>query len=288
MNFSILNFFTVAPLLYFGIWLIAQESLLGSERLASYLKGAKKHGREKDSSRVDNSSEFKNPSQSKSPSRDKNFTRNRTVHLSKSRNLEHITLIATVLVLVLTGTFAIAFKYAKTPLFVLITIVMSVAWLQKKKLKDEKNALQARLDGELPGLIQMLTLMIASGISPLRAIELIALNADSELSSELLQVLERVRQGDSSSQALEVFARRVNTLDARRFSNAISMALERGSPLIPVLSALVGDARNEEKVRLLRRVGKSEIALMVPVVFLLLPISVLFALFPSFAGLQKF
>jgi tight adherence protein C len=66
------------------------------------------------------------------------------------------------------------------------------------------------------------------------------------------------------------------------------MALERGSPLIPVLSALVGDARNEEKVRLLRRVGKAEIALMVPVVFLLLPISVLFALFPSFVGLQMF
>jgi tight adherence protein C len=130
--------------------------------------------------------------------------------------------------------------------------------------------------------------MVASGISPLRAIELIALDTNSELSSELFQILERVRQGDSSSQALEVFARRVNTLDARRFSNAISMALERGSPLIPVLSALVGDARNEEKVRLLRRVGKAEIALMVPVVFLLLPISVLFALFPSFVGLQMF
>ena len=264
MNSPILNFFAVAPLLYFGIWLIAQESLLGSDRLASYMKGSKYLGR------------------------DKNSTRNVAIHLTQPRNLEHITLIATVLVLVLMGTVAIALKYAKTPLFVLITIFTSVAWLQKKKLKDQEIAWQRRLDGELPGLIQMLTLMIASGISPLRAIELIALNTNSELSSELLQILDRVRQGDSSSQALEAFARRVNTLDARRFSNAISMALERGSPLIPVLSGLVGDARNEEKVRLLRRVGKSEIALMVPVVFLLLPISVLFALFPSFTGLQMF
>lgn len=264
MNSPILNFFAVAPLLYFGIWLIAQESLLGSDRLASYMKGSKYLGR------------------------DKNSTRNVAIHLTQPKNLENITLIATVLILVLVGTLAIALKYAKTPLFVLITIFTSVAWLQKKKLENEQDAWQARLDGELPGLIQMLTLMIASGISPLRAIELIALNTDSELSSELLQILERVRQGDSSSQALEAFARRVNTLDARRFSNAISMALERGSPLIPVLSALVGDARNEEKVRLLRRVGKSEIALMVPVVFLLLPISVLFALFPSFTGLQMF
>lgn len=281
MNFPILNFFAIAPLLYFGIWLIAQESLLGSQRLAKYMKGATNLGRTNDLS------------QTKNLSRTKNSTRNRTIHLSnpglsRTRNLENLTLVVTVLVLVLIGALAIALKYAKTPLFVLITILTSAAWLQRKKLKDQENAWQESIEGELPGLIQMLTLMIASGISPLRAIELIALNTDSELSSELLQLLERVRQGDSSSQALEAFARRVNTLNARRFSNAISMALERGSPLIPVLSALVGDARNEEKVRLLRRVGKSEIALMVPVVFLLLPISVLFALFPSFSGLQMF
>jgi tight adherence protein C len=256
MNFPVLNFFTVAPLLYFGIWLIAQESLLGSERLANYMKGLTNPGRVKDSTRT--------------------------------RNLEHLTLVTTALLLVLLGILAIALNYAKTPLFMLITICTLAAWLQKKKLKDKQDAWQERLDSELPGLIQMLTLMVASGISPLRAIELIALDTNSELSYELIQILERVRQGDSSSQALEVFARRVNTLDARRFSNAISMALERGSPLIPVLSALVGDARNEEKVRLLRRVGKAEIALMVPVVFLLLPISVLFALFPSFVGLQMF
>jgi tight adherence protein C len=256
MNFPVLNFFAVAPLLYCGIWLIAQESLLGSERLASYMKGLTNPGRVKD--------------------------------LTRTRNLEHLTLVTTALLLVLLGILVIALNYAKTPLFMVITICTLGVWLQKKKLKDQQDAWQERLDSELPGLIQMLTLMIASGISPLRAIELIALETNSDLSSELLQILERVRQGDSSSQALEAFARRVNTLDARRFSNAISMALERGSPLIPVLSALSGDARNEEKVRLLRRVGKAEIALMVPVVFLLLPISVLFALFPSFVGLQMF
>ena len=256
MNFPVLNFFAVAPLLYLGIWLIAQESLLGSERLANYMKGVTNPGRSKDSTRT--------------------------------RNFEYLTLVTTVLILVLLAILVIALNYVKTPLFVLISIGTLAAWLQKKKLKDQQDAWQGRLDSELPGLIQMLTLMIASGISPLRAIELIALDTKSELSSELLQILERVRQGDSSSQALDAFARRVNTLDARRFSNAISMALERGSPLIPVLSALVGDARNEEKVRLLRRVGKAEIALMVPVVFLLLPISVLFALFPSFMGLQMF
>jgi tight adherence protein C len=39
---------------------------------------------------------------------------------------------------------------------------------------------------------------------------------------------------------------------------------------------------------MLRRAGKAEIALLLPVVFLLLPISVLFALFPSITQLQAF
>jgi tight adherence protein C len=134
----------------------------------------------------------------------------------------------------------------------------------------------------------MLTLMISSGIAPLRAIEIISERCESNLSFELGILIDQVKRGESSSQALDLFAKRIDTLDSRRFSNAISMALERGSPLIPVLTSLVSDVRNEEKFRLLKRAGKAEIALMVPVVFLLLPISVVFALYPSFTNMQMF
>jgi tight adherence protein C len=64
------------------------------------------------------------------------------------------------------------------------------------------------------------------------------------------------------------------------------VAIERGSPLTPILSALVRDCRVDAKNAMLRKAGKSEILLMVPVVFLLLPISVLFALFPSISQLR--
>jgi len=38
----------------------------------------------------------------------------------------------------------------------------------------------------------------------------------------------------------------------------------------------------------LQRAGKAEISLMIPIVFLILPISILFALFPSFEQLNSF
>jgi tight adherence protein C len=261
MNLEISHVLATAPILYFGIWLVAQESLVGSERFATLLN------RGKESSRIKVGERIKIPAPKK---------------------LDDIILSASILGLVFLALIFLALKYAKAPFLVTISILAFAALVQQKKMKNQELSWQRNLDAELPGLTQMLTLMISSGISPLRAIELISTRTESFLAAELRLVIDQVRLGNSSSQALDCFAKRVNTLDSRRLSNAISMALERGSPLTPVLTALVSDSRNEEKLRLLRQAGKSEIALMIPVVFLLLPISVLFALFPSFTSLQMF
>lgn len=252
MDYEILRLLVVAPFLYIGIWLVAEESLLGSDRLGKFL------------------------------------LRRREELKVRSLKIDELIFRLTIISMSLVLLILVALNYFKGPFITLISILLFAALIQQRKLKEEQQSWQKQVDAELPGLIQMLTLMISAGVSPLRSIELLSIRTSSYLSSEMRFVIERVKLGDSSSQALDAFARRVNTLESRRFSNAISMALERGSPLIPVLTALVGDTRSEEKNRLLRRVGKSEIALMVPVVFLLLPISVLFALFPSFSRLQMF
>jgi tight adherence protein C len=46
------------------------------------------------------------------------------------------------------------------------------------------------------------------------------------------------------------------------------------------------DARESSRRALIEAGGRKEIAMMVPVVFLVLPISVLFVLFPGFYGLS--
>ena len=61
----------------------------------------------------------------------------------------------------------------------------------------------------------------------------------------------------------------------------MAIAVERGTPLADVLRAQAVDVREAGKRALLEAGGRKEIAMMVPVVFLVLPVTVLFALFPG-------
>jgi tight adherence protein C len=63
------------------------------------------------------------------------------------------------------------------------------------------------------------------------------------------------------------------------------VAVERGTPLADVLRAQAMDVREAGRRRLLEIGGRKEIAMMVPVVFLILPVTVVFALYPGFVTL---
>jgi tight adherence protein C len=53
-----------------------------------------------------------------------------------------------------------------------------------------------------------------------------------------------------------------------------------------VMRAQASDVRDLGRRELMESAGRKEIAMMVPVVFLVLPITVVFALFPGFFGLS--
>ena len=59
------------------------------------------------------------------------------------------------------------------------------------------------------------------------------------------------------------------------------MAIERGTPLAEVLRSQAMDVREAGKRALLEAGGRKEISMMLPVVFMILPITVLFALYPG-------
>ncbi len=62
---------------------------------------------------------------------------------------------------------------------------------------------------------------------------------------------------------------------------AVAVAVERGSPLAEVLRAQAQDVREGGRRALMESGGRKEVLMMVPVVFLILPVTVLFAVFPS-------
>jgi tight adherence protein C len=63
--------------------------------------------------------------------------------------------------------------------------------------------------------------------------------------------------------------------------NKVSLALERGTPLAQMLSEQGVSVREEIKSRLLKQAGRNETRMLIPLVFLILPITVLFAIYPS-------
>ena len=145
-----------------------------------------------------------------------------------------------------------------------------------------------RIEAEFPAVVEMLTLAIAAGESPMSAMLRIAESADGELSKEFATVIAAVRTGEALHISLDAMGRRVKSVMIRRFIDAIVTATLRGAPLIETLSRHAVEARANQRNIIMNAAGKAEISMMIPVVFLILPISILFALWPSLTNLNLF
>ena len=83
------------------------------------------------------------------------------------------------------------------------------------------------------------------------------------------------------SDALAGVARRTSVVSVARFVEGVIVALERGTPLADVLRAQAQDVREMGRRELMEAAGRKEIQMMVPLVFGILPLTVIFAVFPG-------
>jgi tight adherence protein C len=163
----------------------------------------------------------------------------------------------------------------------------SYVLLDHELTKDIKKRREL-IESEFPAIIEMLTLAIAAGETPLSAMLRIATSADGQLPKEFQLVVAGVRSGLPINEALDAMGRRVKSVMIRRFVDALVTATLRGAPLVEVLSRHAVEARGNQRNRVMGAAGKAEISMMIPVVFLILPISILFALWPSLTNLNMF
>lgn len=147
---------------------------------------------------------------------------------------------------------------------------------------------RAEIESEFPALIEMLTLAIGAGESPSSAMRRISIRASGHLADEFSKVIKEIEAGVSFQIALDRMSRSLRSPAIRRFVDSIIISMSRGTPLIETLTHAVSESRSIERTNLLTAAGKAEITMMIPVVFLILPISILFALYPSIASLSLF
>lgn len=175
----------------------------------------------------------------------------------------------------------------KPSISLMCLLVLTFVMMRRKRTSVEK-ALCEEFDGELPTQIQLLTVLISSGISPARAVALLSTRSNSISCQKFAEVVQGIEDGESVVEALDKLVQRNQSLILRRFITSLILGIERGSSLTPILISQVRDSRLASKSETLKRAGKAEIALLIPVVFLILPISILFALWPSYQQLGSF
>lgn len=157
-----------------------------------------------------------------------------------------------------------------------------------RQLSGEVARYRSAIESEFPAIIEMLTLALSAGESPLGAMGRISQRSHGLLANEFGLVIAAVRSGAPFHVALDALGRRVESVVIRRFVDALITAMLRGAPLIDVLQRHAAEARQIQRNHLMDKAGKAEISMMVPVVFLILPVSILFALWPSVTHLNLF
>lgn len=145
---------------------------------------------------------------------------------------------------------------------------------------------EERILTEFPTVAELLALSVSAGEGAIGALERVARTTTGELSIELRRTLADARAGASLVEALEGMAARTSLPILARFVDGIAIAVERGTPLAEVLRAQAQDVREAGRRQLMETGGKKEIGMMVPVVFIVLPVTVVFAVYPGFAVLS--
>ena len=176
------------------------------------------------------------------------------------------------LVFAAAGLVAVVFLPAghALPLLAAATVPVLVgfagAFLWDGLLRRAALARLARMRGELPTILEFLTLSLSAGEGILDALARVSRASAGELSREFAGVVAEVHSGIALVEALQSLARSLHLGALTRFVDQVAGALNRGTPLAEVLRAQAQDVREEAKRELLEVAGKKEVAMLVPLV----------------------
>lgn len=204
-------------------------------------------------------------------------------------NFRYRQLILIFLALSLELLIAIFINLAIQSLLALFTIsIAAILYKTEKKLTTEVKEHRESIDSDYPAIVEVFTLSLSAGESPLTSMQHIASRGSGPLCREFEHVIASVMAGIPFATALDSMGRRMTSVAVRRFVDSIVIAITRGAPLIDVLHSQAEESRDFQRNRVLSAASKAELSMMIPVVFLILPISILFALWPSLSNLNLF
>lgn len=138
-----------------------------------------------------------------------------------------------------------------------------------------------RIEREMPTVLEFLALCVSAGEGLPDAFARVAKRGAGELPAEFAEVVRQASLGRTFADALQGLATDLGIPALNRLVVQLLSALDRGSPLSEVLRAQAADLRVQSRRALMESAGRKEIWMMVPLVFLILPTTILFAVWPG-------
>lgn len=164
---------------------------------------------------------------------------------------------------------------------VLAAAAASGLFLREWYLTELGTRRSRRILGQFPSIAELIALAVGAGESTMGAIERVCRTSQGDLPDEFMALLADVRSGTPVAGALQRLAQRLDLNAMTRFVDAITVASERGTPLAEVMRAQAQDVRDAAKRELMETAGRKEISMMIPVVFGVLPLTIVFAVYPG-------
>ena len=148
-----------------------------------------------------------------------------------------------------------------------------------------KRRRRSAISDELPGVLDLIGLCVSAGMSVPTALERIASSGVGDLSDECRVIVAEIGLGISVSDALHSSDVRVAHPGWSRLIDHLMTARQYGTPLTEIIRSLAEDEQQAAGRRLLESASAKETLMMFPLVFAILPVTVVMAVFPGLTAL---
>ena len=152
------------------------------------------------------------------------------------------------------------------------------------RAKGKFNSLNALM--EIPDFASLLWFALSAGESLDSALRISVSRSTGYVSKEFERVLRNVEHGSVLLIELQNLAADSKSEQVRELATKLAVALNNGSALGDLMSDFVQSSTASLRAELLTLAGKNETKMMIPIVFVILPVTVMFALYPSLALIQ--
>lgn len=160
-------------------------------------------------------------------------------------------------------------------------VAAAVGWRSRSWESAASRRRRARLEGELPHVVDLMTAALAAGAAPTTALALVAEVVDEAMAAELRPWTTRLHLGTDPVTVWSAMARHPQL---GRLGATLQRAAESGAPVAAALLRLSEDLRSRRRAAVDERVRQVEVRAAVPLGVCLLPSFVLVGVVPLVAG----